>query len=361
VEYVVEEMAEGMAKMGCEVSVLTLSSYPSLLGTERKNGVTIKRIFGMAPFQAYYFPSPSLLKELLTTPCDIIHVHAVHSLTAPASVIAAFLRTKLGRTRRFVVLTPHYHDIGFSWHTRFAWLFYRPIVRLIMRNVDLVHAISYFESGLIKGRSMINPIILGHGISEDVLQYEWGSPKTLTVTYAGRLERYKRVDMLIQAMERVNEQASESKLLVIGNGPDRSRLMKLAEECKVNVIFIDYLPRNEYLKRLACSSMVVNLSSSEAFGVTILEALAMGVPVIVVKPWGTTFERYSMSKVLPNNPTVDNVARAILSTASIRRQARPHVPTWNEVCSHLYEDVYGPLTIYDENVGLIKNRFTRKR
>jgi hypothetical protein len=77
------------------------------------------------------------------------------------------------------------------------------------------------------------------------------------------------------------------------------------------------------------------LSESEAFCVTVLEAIAIRLPVIVVEPWSSFFKKYSKVIVLPSHPTLGEVCKALMSNEGGKYSTQDKVPTWSEVANSL--------------------------
>jgi len=338
VQYVVEQVSREIAKKGYEVEVLTLAPpFSSLPKVEEMDGYTLKRFPGLNPSNAYYVPTPSFVKALLELQADVVHAHVVHSLVPLVSYMVKKFKPQWER----LIITPHFHDMGFSWHTDIAWLFYRPLLGKLFRSADIIHSISPYEASLIKRRFNIDPVVIPHGISEDVLSYKW-KPEGFTIAYSGKLLRYKRVDLLLESMSLLNKRVPEAKTVIIGGGPESSRLERMANELKVNAKFIPPLSRKEYLKCLASSSVLCYLSESEAFCITALEALAIGLPTVVVEPWGNTFRQYSRAIILPSCPTPADVCKALVSLKNRTFSSSDEVSTWSEVANDL-EKIYKSL------------------
>jgi len=87
-----------------------------------------------------------------------------------------------------------------------------------------------------------------------------------------RFVPYKKVDIIINAFTMMGDK----KLFVIGDGPDKKRLKKIAKD---NIIFTGYLDRDNLIKILGKAKGFV-FAAEEDFGIAPVEAQACGVPVI---------------------------------------------------------------------------------
>ncbi len=104
------------------------------------------------------------------------------------------------------------------------------------------------------------------------------------VIYVGRLIAHKQVHLLIQAMRPLREMRPGTSLLVIGDGPERGRLERLAGTLglRESVRFAGQLRSSEEVyAHLKSSRVMVLPSKREGFGTVILEAWACGIPVVV--------------------------------------------------------------------------------
>ncbi|PLX32058.1 MAG: hypothetical protein C0600_03820 [Ignavibacteria bacterium] len=102
------------------------------------------------------------------------------------------------------------------------------------------------------------------------------------IGYFGRLKKYKSVDHLIQAMDILREQYPKLKLDIIGDGDDKSRLEALTTELNLNdrITFHGFIDEKEKAPLLQKMNFVVNTSSKEGWGLTVVEANACGAPVV---------------------------------------------------------------------------------
>ena len=103
------------------------------------------------------------------------------------------------------------------------------------------------------------------------------------ITFAGRLVELKGVSTLLKAYARMVRLVEEAPLLVImGDGPDRERLMRLANELGIaeRVQFRGEVSHDEVCETLAESLIHVVPSRTEALGLSALEGMALGAAVI---------------------------------------------------------------------------------
>lgn len=103
-----------------------------------------------------------------------------------------------------------------------------------------------------------------------------------TLLYAGRLERYKSLDVVLRALARLREAGTEVRLVVIGKGTDEARLRSLAGRLAVDelVRFGGYVPEEEKRDLLRRAWAHVYPSPKEGWGISNVEAASCGTPSI---------------------------------------------------------------------------------
>jgi len=103
-----------------------------------------------------------------------------------------------------------------------------------------------------------------------------------TIVHLGRLRKYKSVDIAIRAMTYIRQEIPSARLVIIGDGPYRKELERLSLKLGVEgaVEFKGYMDKEELVKFLNRSHLLINPSPKEGWGLTVVEANACGVPVV---------------------------------------------------------------------------------
>lgn len=126
--------------------------------------------------------------------------------------------------------------------------------------------------------------VIPPGIDHDTYRPGAGTERaeTPTLLYVGRLKRYKGLDVLFEALSRLNDRLPEARLVIAGRGSDEHRLRKLVRRAGLShrVRFLGYISEAEKLAWLRRAWAVVYPSPKEGWGMTNVEAAACGTPVI---------------------------------------------------------------------------------
>jgi glycosyltransferase involved in cell wall biosynthesis len=100
------------------------------------------------------------------------------------------------------------------------------------------------------------------------------------VVYVGRLEAYKRIDLVLEAVAQLVARHPGVRLALLGRGAERSRLERRAAELGIHdrVEFAGFVSDDERDACLARARVCVCASHKEGFGLTVIEANAVGTP-----------------------------------------------------------------------------------
>ena len=101
--------------------------------------------------------------------------------------------------------------------------------------------------------------------------------------FLGRMSREKSVCSLLKEFKKVAKFGDNIKLLLVGGGPDLNHFKELANELEINdkVIYTGMVAPFDIALYYHISDLFVNFSVTETQGLTYIEALASGVPLLV--------------------------------------------------------------------------------
>lgn len=110
-------------------------------------------------------------------------------------------------------------------------------------------------------------------------------PSNPVVLFVGRIAKEKSIDVIINAMPKLLEQLPQAKLVIVGDGPKKNELEKLADTLQIseNVLFLGAKPWKEIGKYYQLGDVFVSASITETQGLTFAEAMASGVTVVAKK------------------------------------------------------------------------------
>jgi len=281
VEYVVKSVAERLVKMGYSVTVIAGEPSIGKSREEEVNGVEVIRWPTWSPGDAYHIPRQrNKLEKLLTDldrAADLIHIHSVHAILTVYSglLISNHINAKF-------VITPHYHGSGHTIAREIAWTVWRRYVGKLLEMADVVHVVSSRESSLITRHypeAKDKVVVIPNGVEEDVMNYKWQGQQSNYMVYAGRIEKYKRLELALQTAKKLG-----IKLLIIGQGPYRKKLEKYIRNYYRDLAeLLEPQLRTKYLELLAGARYAINPSRHEAYSIFTAEALAIGTPAIITK------------------------------------------------------------------------------
>jgi len=157
----------------------------------------------------------------------------------------------------------------------------RVFLRWSLNRFDLITCPSQELKSLIIGWGVKTKVsIIPNGVMRCDLE---PVSKEFDVISVCRIVKLKNIDKLIYACARTN-----SKLAIVGTGPELQYSTKLVNELKANVIFLGQLSESEVLTVLNKSKIFALLSNSEGLSFALLQAMACGIPSIVSNVKGNT-------------------------------------------------------------------------
>lgn len=170
-----------------------------------------------------------------------------------------------------------------------------PVAKRLYRQADLIITISEGIAHELESTAQIepnkmkvihNPIELPINEEDPIILPGNKNSDTLIILAAGRLTPLKNFPMLLKASALVSQE-HQIELLILGDGPERQHLDDLSRKLNISsqVHFMGFVsnPQNYF----AQADIFTLTSNHEGFGNVIVEAMAMGVPVIATDcPYG---------------------------------------------------------------------------
>lgn len=277
-ESVVVGINDELVRRGIDVSAV-VAAVGGKTRTEKVRGVQVTRVATVATILSQPIV-PGFGRAVLETQADVVHLHHPN----PVGDLAV-----LGDPRP-LVLTQH-SDIV---RQRLLSPAYMPLLRRVFTQARLIavgseqllrssQELRGFESkarvipfGIDAARFRSTPAIEKRAVS---LRAGWGErPVVLAV---GRLVGYKGFDVLIEAMRIL-----DATLVIVGTGPEEARLKGMIDSrfpiADSRPVFAGRVPDAELVAYYHAADMfcLPSVSSAEAFGMVLLEAMACGKPLV---------------------------------------------------------------------------------
>ena len=207
---------------------------------------------------------------------DVVHVHG--GLSPTLGIVAPWAAFRAGIP---VVATFH------TWFPRSVGyrVWRRPLQRILDRHAATIAVSSaardamsrYFTAPWEIIPNGVDTTFFRPGLGRGGARFERRKPKLL---WLGRIEPRNDLTTVLAAMPRILERHPGAKLTIVGDGPWRARMERAARTLGPSVQFAGYAngTRPGYYR----SSDVYLCSTTRAsFGVTLLEAMACGTPLVV--------------------------------------------------------------------------------
>jgi glycosyltransferase involved in cell wall biosynthesis len=258
-----------------------LAGSEGILPTLKKNRLfyLLVPFFILAEFIA-------LLKLIRKTKPAIIHAHWI----LPQGFVSALAHKITGVP---FVVTTHGGDI-YGLQGKFA----SALKGYAVRNATTVTVVSKDIQNTIKHNfgDAIHTIVIPMGVDSTLFHPDKKDPRIQEqfdikgpfLLYVGRLSEKKGVAYLLEAIPEIINQHPDAKLLVVGTGEEKQKLLKLSQNLSIsnNVIFTGAIPNNELPAYFATADIFIGPSikaeggDTEGFGLTFVEATMSGCIVV---------------------------------------------------------------------------------
>jgi glycosyltransferase involved in cell wall biosynthesis len=278
VETLVKTIAEDFAAHGHQVTVLCMD--PEMEEEVVINGVRVVRFRrDISLLAGLNRKAWKWLRDNYSS-YDIVHLHNYHILLTFQSAILLHDR---GHP---YVMTAHYHGHGHTFLRNILFQAYHLLGKKVLRWSLRVATASEYEKSLLM-RDFDLPedryAVIPNG-GKEYPNMKVGRVRG-RILYVGRLMPYKNVDKCIDLLAALRQDGKDVVLHIVGTGPDLDRLKAYAADKNVadRIKFLGDVSEEELATEYQSASLLVLLSSAEAYGLVVAEALSQGTPCLAAQ------------------------------------------------------------------------------
>lgn len=284
---VATELGSELAKRGHEIHFITYSQ-PVRLALLNKNifyhEVNVPE-YPLFHFQPYELALSSKLVDMVKLhSIDVLHVH----YAIPHAYAGYMAKQMLAEEGIYLpmITTLHGTDITLVGNHPF----YKPAVTFSINNSDFVTSVSEslkddtYRLFDVKKEIQVIPNFIE--INKDAIDETSPCHRSLMatedekiITHISNFRKVKRIDDVVKIFFEI-QKTIPSKLMMVGEGPEKEKAEKLCEELGIMSKVIFFGNSNEIDKILCYTDLFLLPSETESFGLAALEAMSCGVPVI---------------------------------------------------------------------------------
>lgn len=267
-----------------EYNVFRVPSLPCILISERRVGM---------------FYQPKLAHIIRRLDLDIIHTHTEFSLGVFGRIMARDLKIPVVHTYHTIYedYTHYVNKIHLASVDERAKAFARMFTKICCNTVEQVVVPTKKVQELLMSYRVVKDIeIIPTGV--DLSKFDENNytkqellekrksfgilPEEKVILYLGRVSSEKNIAELLKAMPEYMERHADVKFLLVGDGPERERLEKQVDgySCKDRILFAGQQPWDTVPAFYQLADVFVSASNSETQGLTYIEAMASGLPVV---------------------------------------------------------------------------------
>jgi glycosyltransferase involved in cell wall biosynthesis len=152
----------------------------------------------------------------------------------------------------------------------------------VYRDVPMIAVSPSTRDDLIaRGVRAANITMIPNGLDHDHYRPPTTAPGPVILSL-GRVEAYKRIDVVVDALPRVLATVPQARLVIVGRGDALAALVRQVVRLGLGhaVEFRGFVDEHEKVALYQSARVFVNPSEKEGWGLTVLEAAACGVPAV---------------------------------------------------------------------------------
>lgn len=278
---VVQNLEKQQKKNGHEVFILTtncdeIQNKKNLIKfglkdiPEKLDNITIKRIFSLIDL---YLTFPKIIKTIKP---DVIHCH---------SIDMGYIISKICKKYNIPIIETLHTGI----HDELKGDKLRDFLERFLINSSKFNKIITVNELDITKSKIKDLIFIPNGVDLEEFKFKYNKEnKKIKILFVGRLEEQKGLRYLIEAISLIKDKHVNLKVLIIGEGSKKEEFEELSSSLGLNknIFFLGAKNQKEVFKYYQSSNIFILPSLAEGFPLTILEAWAAELPVIVTNVGG---------------------------------------------------------------------------
>lgn len=313
---VATELGIALSKRGHEIHFVTYKQPVRLeyLSHNIKYHEVIVPEYPLFHYQPYELAlSSKLVTVVKNHDIDLLHVHY-----AIPHAYAGFMAQQMLKEEGIdlpMMTTLHGTDITLVG----SHSFYKPAVNFSINKSNVVTSVSQSlkDSTLETFKIQKEIHVIPNFIDFDKVSFDFtdcqrhlmAEDDEKIITHVSNLRPVKRIADVIKVFAKVRQQV-KSKLLIVGDGPDREMASVLAHQLDIRQHII-FLGKSDEVEKILCfSDLFILPSKKESFGLAALEAMAYSVPVISTNTGGIPeVNQEGVSGYLSDLGDIDDMAK----------------------------------------------------
>lgn len=292
-----------------------------------------------------------LIEKINRQQYDIIHIHEPYIPFVNWEIIKKTQSKKIAT----------FHS---AWDNDSLVNFINPFIALFQDIFSTNFTGAIFVSKIVKKRwqdlcskKVIQKVIY-HGVDKSFFPINKKDSNIINLLFVGRIVNRKGLKYLLKAIKKITKDLSNIKLTVLGDGPMKKSLENYVTKNKLKkfVSFKGETIGQEKIKYYQNADIFCAPYFDEAFGITIIEAMACGLPIVAFKnsAFKEILKDYPYPELLVKPRDVDKLTRAlekIIEDKNMRQEISSWLLkeskkySWKKVAKEIQEFYYKVLKI----------------